>query len=74
LAQKCPWIKNAKTIEGIFAGPQTKKFMNDMNFDEMLEETEKTAWEAIRLVSDNFLCRYNAPTYTQKVEEMPEVY
>jgi hypothetical protein len=72
VVQKFPWIKTAKTKEGIFVGPQIKSVINERNFDEVLEGTENTAWGAFKLVSDNFLCRYKAPTCTHLVEEMLE--
>jgi hypothetical protein len=36
--------------------------MIDRNFDEFVEGTEKTAWEAFRLVVDNFLVTTKRPT------------
>jgi hypothetical protein len=37
--------------------------MNDENFDEVLEGTEKTMWETFRGVFDNFLGRHKVPNY-----------
>jgi hypothetical protein len=46
--------------------------MNDRNLDEVLEGTEKTAWEAFKLLLDNFLGKYRAPKYRQLVEQKLE--
>jgi hypothetical protein len=55
-------------------GPQIKELMNDRNRDEVLEGTEKTAWEAFKLVVDNFLGNHKAPNYRQSVQQMLEAY
>jgi hypothetical protein len=46
LQQKFPHTSDAKIEGGIFIGYQIKDFMNEKNFDEVLEGTVKTAWEA----------------------------
>jgi hypothetical protein len=58
-----------KIKEGIFVGPQIKDLVNDRNCDEVLEETEKTAREALKLVVDNFLGNHKAPNYRQSVQQ-----
>jgi hypothetical protein len=48
--------------------------MSDRNLDEVLEGTEKSVWEAFRLVVNNFLGNHKAPNYRQLVEQMLETY
>jgi hypothetical protein len=48
--------------------------MNDRNFDGVLEGTEKTVWEALKLVIDNFLGNHKVPNYRQLVENVLEAY
>jgi hypothetical protein len=50
------WCKGK---EDIFVGPQIK---DDMNFNEVLERTEKASWEAFRSAVDNFLVTTKCPT------------
>jgi hypothetical protein len=48
--------------------------MNDRNFDEVLQRIVNPAWEALKLVVDNFLGRREPPRARQLIEEMPEAY
>jgi hypothetical protein len=41
---KFPNVNDAKIKEGIFIGPQIRKLMQDKQFDEDLNETERNAW------------------------------
>jgi hypothetical protein len=43
LQQTFQRINDAKIQEGIFVGPQIKELINDRNFYEVFEVTEKTA-------------------------------
>jgi hypothetical protein len=46
LAQKFPWISDAKVREMTFISPQMKDVINDANFYEVLDGTKETACEA----------------------------
>ena len=41
---KFPNVSEAKIKEGIFIGPQIKELMQEKQFDEGLNETERNAW------------------------------
>jgi len=41
---KFPNLSDAKIKEGIFMGPQIRELMQDKQFDEELNETERNAW------------------------------
>lgn len=58
---KFPWIRNAKVKDVIFFCPQIMAVMNDKNFDEVLQGNVNPAWEALKLVVDNFLGRQEPP-------------
>jgi hypothetical protein len=73
LVQKFPQTSDVEIKEGIFSS-QTEEVMNVKNSDEGQEGTEKTVWEAFRLVVDNFLCRHKVSNYSQLVQEMLEIY
>jgi hypothetical protein len=74
LKQKFPRISDAKIKEGIFVGPQIKELMRDSNFDEVLNENEKAAWNAFKAVTQNFLGNNKSPNYSQLIEELIEAY
>ena len=44
LRNKFPKVSDAKIKEGIFIGPQIRELMQDKQFDEDLNETERNAW------------------------------
>jgi len=44
LRNKFPNVSDAKIKEGIFIGPQIRELMQDKQFDEDLNETERNAW------------------------------
>ena len=44
---KFPNVSDAKIKEGIFIGPQIRELMQDEQFDEGLNETERNAWFVI---------------------------
>jgi hypothetical protein len=74
LQQKFPWVSDAMIKKGIFISPHMKELINDTNFDEVLEGTENTVWEAFKLVLDNFLGNHKVPNYRQLVHQMLEAY
>jgi len=41
---KCPNVNDPKIKEGIFIGPQITELMQDKQYDEDLNETERNAW------------------------------
>jgi len=44
LRNKFPNVSEVKIKEGIFIGPQIRELMRDKQFDEDLNETERSAW------------------------------
>jgi len=44
LRNKFPNVSDAKIKEGIFIGPQIRELLQDKQFDEDLNETERNAW------------------------------
>ena len=43
-----PNVSDAKIKEGIFIGPQIRELMQDKQFDEDLNETERSTWFLLR--------------------------
>ena len=55
-------------------GPQIcKLFIGDM-FNNLLQNDEKKAWDAFRLVSTNFLGNIRAENYKELIEDMLSLY
>jgi len=69
-----PRVSEAKIKEGIFVGPQIRKLMEDRNFDAVLTDVEKVAWDAVKDVVRNFLGNYRAPNYIQVVDKLLTAY
>jgi len=52
---KFPNVSDAKTKEGMFVGPQIRELMQDKQFDEDLNETERKAWLSFKRICKDFL-------------------
>lgn len=74
IGRKFPGISSMKLKEGIFIGPQVRELMHDMTFYELLEGTEKFAWEAFCVVAENFLGRKKDPNYKEMVQNLIDAY
>jgi hypothetical protein len=51
-----------KIKEGILIVPEIRNLTKDKNFYALLKGTEKAAWEAFKVVVDNFLGKPKDPT------------
>ena len=51
-------------------GPQIHKLFRDDMFNNLLQGDEKTAWDAFRLVSTNFLGNIRVENYEELFEDM----
>ena len=74
LRGKFPKTSDAKIKEGIFIGPEIRKVMLDDNFDEKLNDIEKSAWIAFKNVCHNFLGNAKSENYKDIVENMIQAY
>ena len=54
---------DAKIKEGIFIGPQIRELMQEKQFDEELNKTEKNAWLSFKRICKNFLGNQKAANY-----------
>ena len=57
---KFPNVSDAKIKEGIFIGPQIREQMQDKQFDEDLNETERNAWLSFKRICKDFLGNHKA--------------
>jgi hypothetical protein len=71
---KFPNVSDAKIKEGIFIGHQIKELMQDKQFDEDLNETERNAWLSFKRTCKDFLGNKKAPNYQDAVRDLLTLY
>jgi hypothetical protein len=55
LAEKFQGFSVAIVMEGVFIGPQTRKFFRDEQFNQILSGNGNRVWDYFRLVAMDFL-------------------
>lgn len=70
LVTEFPQKTEAKTIAGIFEGPQVCELIQDETFPQLMSELEKSAWLVFRKVTKNFHGKKKSVNYKKIVEEM----
>jgi len=63
LRNKFPNVSDAKIKEDIFIGPQISELMQDKQFDEDLNETERNAWLSFKWICKEFVGNHKAANY-----------
>jgi len=71
---KFPNVSDAKIKEGIFIGPQIRQLMQDKQFDEDLNETERNAWLSFKRICKDFLGNHKAANYQDVVQDLLTLY
>ena len=71
---KFPNVTDAKIKEHIFIGPQIRELMQDKQFDEDLNVTERNAWLSFRRISNNVLGNHKAANYQDVAQELLTSY
>ena len=56
-------VSDAKIKEGIFIGPQIRELMQDKQFDEGLNESERNACLSFKRISKDVLVNHKAASY-----------
>ena len=67
-------MSEARIKEGIFIGPQIRELMQDKQFDEDLNETERNAWLPFKKICKDFLGNHKAAYYQDIVQELLTSY
>ena len=70
MRNKFPNVSGAKIKEGIFIGPQIGELMQDKQFDEDLNETERNAWLSFKRICKDFLGNHKAANYQDVVQDL----
>ena len=71
---KYPNVSDTKIKEGIFIGPQMRELMQDRQFDEGLNETERNAWLSFKRICKDFLGNHKAANYQDVVQDLLTLY
>lgn len=74
LKSKFPGLSEAKIKGGVFVGPQIRKLMVDSEFDNTLNETEKSAWNSFKKVCLKFLGNNKSDDYEAIVDDLLKCY
>ena len=69
-----PNVSYAKIKEGIFIGPQIRQVMQDRQFDEDLNETERNEWLSFKKICKDFLGNHKAANYQDVVQDLLTSY
>ena len=70
LQQKFPRISLENLKAGIFDGPQIRKLMKDLMFDDALSAAELSAWWSLKSVITSFLEINRSAEYEKEVDEL----
>ena len=71
---KFPNVNNANIKDGIFIGPQIRELMQDKQFDEDRNETERNAWLSFKRICKDFLGNHKAAKYQDVVQDLVTSY
>jgi len=71
---KFPNMSDAKIKDGIFIGPHIRELMQDKQFDEDLNETERNAWLSFKRICKDFLGNHTAVNYQDVVQDLLTLY
>jgi len=71
---KFPNVSDVKIKEGIFIGPQIRELMEDKQFDEDVNETERNAWLSFKRICKDLLGNHKAANYQDDVQDLLTSY
>ena len=74
LRNKFPNVSDAKIKEGISIGPQIRELMEDKQFDEDLNESERNSWLSFKRICKDFLGNHKAANYQDIVQDLLTSY
>ena len=71
---KFPNVSDAKIKEGIFIGHQVRDLIQDKQFDEDLNETERNAWFSFKWICKDFLGNHKTAKYQDVLQDLLTSY
>jgi len=69
-----PNVSDAKIKEGIFIGPQIRELIQDKQFGDDLNKTERNAWLSFKRICEDFLGNHKAANYQDVVQGLLTSY
>ena len=69
LVTKFPGLAEAKLKEGVFVGPDIRRFIADQEFNTTVMDPQKEGWIAFKDVTEKFLGNNKDPDYKKIVDE-----
>jgi len=67
-------VSEAKNKQGIFIGPQIRELMQDKQFDEDLNESERNAWLSFKRICKDVLGNHKAASYLDVAQDLLTSY
>ena len=67
-------VSDTKIMESICIGPQIRELMQDKQFDEDLNETERNTWLSFKRICKDFLENHKAANYQDVVQDLLTLY
>ena len=74
LCGKFPRLSLEKVKAGVFIGPQIRQLFKDQQFEAVLSDKEKAAWQYSEKVSNGFLGNFKAANFRELVQDMMDSY
>jgi len=59
---------------GVFIGPQIRRLFKDQQFEAVLSDKEKAAWQSFEKVSNGFLGNFKAANFRELVQDLMDSY
>ena len=74
LCGKIPTLTFEKLKAGVFIGAQIRQIFKDQQFEAVLSDKEKAAWQASKKVSNGFLGNFKAANFRKLVQDLVDSY
>ena len=74
LCGKFPRFTFKKVKAGVLIGPQIRQLFKDQQFEEVLSDKEKAAWQSFEKVSNGFLGNFEAVHFRDLVQDLMYSY
>ena len=74
LCRKFPRLTFEKVKAGVFIGPQIRQLFKDQQFEVVLSDKEKAAWQSFEKVSYGFLGNFKAANFRELVQDLMDSY
>jgi len=74
LCGKFPRLTFKKVKAGVFIGPQIRQLFKDQQFEVVLSDKEKAAWQSFEKVSNGLLGNFKAADFRELVQDLMDSY